>query len=47
LTKFYIDNDHLDTFEVEIKVDHNKDYQDEFADEIAEKGDWKPFMGKS
>lgn len=46
LTSFYIDNDHLDTFEVEIKVYHNKDYQDEFGDEIVEKGGLEAIDGE-
>jgi hypothetical protein len=46
LTNLYTDNDHLDRFEVEIKVDHNKDYQDEFGDEIAEKGGLETIHGE-
>jgi hypothetical protein len=46
LTNFYMDNDHHDTFEVEIKVYHNKDYQDEFGDEIAEKGGLETIHGE-
>jgi hypothetical protein len=46
LTSFYTDNNKLDIFEVEIKVCHNKDYQDEFGNEIEEKGGLETIHGE-
>jgi len=45
LNNFYTDNAQLDTFEIEIKVYHNKDYQDEFGDEITAKGELETIQG--
>jgi hypothetical protein len=46
LTNFYTDNNELDIFEVEIKVCHNKDYQDEFGNEIEETGGLETINGE-
>lgn len=45
LNHLYKDDMDLDTFSIEIKVYHNVDYEDEFGDEIAEKGGLETITG--
>jgi hypothetical protein len=45
LSNWYKDDSGLDVFSIEVKVYHNMDYEDEFADEIAEKGGLETING--